>query len=82
MPKTGEGSPVPRGFCFSGIRSEHFRGELGGPEGYLVEMTVVWGEVAAFIAGLAGALIGRLAERSEERFPRFGSAARERVCVW
>ena len=71
MPESGEVAPFVSGLSLGGIRGEHFRGELGGPEGDFVEVAVVGGEVSTFLAGFPLTLVSSFTERGEEWFPVF-----------
>ena len=65
MPESGEIAPVPGRLPLGGLRVEHFRRELSGPPGDLVEVAVVGVPILAFPAGIALALILCLTERGE-----------------
>lgn len=69
MPEAGDIAPVVGGPCLFRARREHFRGELGGPEGDFIEVAVGGVKPAAVLAGLSPALGRSVAKRREQQFP-------------
>jgi hypothetical protein len=69
MPESGEVTPSVGEFGFGGILGKHFCGELGGPEGDFVEVTVSGLHGFAFLAGAALAVVFAVAEGGEEGLP-------------
>lgn len=68
MPEAGKVAPLAG--CFPvGVAWAHPGGEVGGPVGDFVEVTVVGFEVAAFCAGLALTFLRTIPKRGEKRFP-------------
>ena len=54
---------------FGGIRCEHFRGELGGPESDFVEVAVGGVQIPALLAVLTLAIFFAITKWRKKRFP-------------